>query len=262
MHPTVESRGIGRERDCHTLRGCWTTSDEVPGRCASAMTVGSTLKYFATILSLVLACCAGADSARTSTPQTDRSLIRRYLQPALDAGTPVRFSYAATCSATDDIPPIPPIRLSAASGRSGIDIVRSTFKYDGNVMVTKGSGGIAKVTVGNVPTDLLQTRIALLRLKPIEQYYSGDLIGALVSTKEFEEAVKALGLLFVEPLRIQLEHVPQPGDPGPHVPATLHNVTVDQVLDLAAKTFREIVVFGICTSGPTPRHFSLLWPSQ
>lgn len=226
------------------------------------MTVGSTLKYFATILSLVLACCGGADSARTSTQQTDRSLIRRYLQPALDAGTPVRFSYAASCSATDDVPPIPPIRLSAASGRAGIDIVRSTFKYDRNVVVTKGPGGIAKVTVGKVPTSLLQTRIALLKLEPPEQYHSSDLIGALDSTKEVEGAAKTLGLLPVEPLRIQLEHVPQPGDPSPHVPATLHNVTVDQVLDLAAKTFREIVIFGICTSGPTPRHFTLLWPSQ
>ena len=206
-----------------------------------------------------------ADSAESSTPQTDESAIMRYLQPALDAGTSVRLSYAASCNATSGFPPIPPIGLSAPSNRlTGVNAVRSIFDSDHNVVVTKGPDGIAKVSIGKVPTDLLRTRVALLRLQPIEQYNPGNAIDALESTKELKSAVKSLGLFVVAPLGIQLLYLPVPGDDAPHVPAVLHDVTIDQVLDLVAKTFRSVVTYGVCTSGPAPRSIliSLISPSQ
>lgn len=208
----------------------------------------------AAILSLSLTCFAVADSAGSSTAHTDESTLMQYLQPALAAGTSVRFSYAASCNAVSEFPPIPPIRLGVPShGLTGIGAVRSIFRSDPNVVVTAGPAGIAKISAGKVPPSLLRTRVTLLRLKPIDQYNPGNVLGALDSTKELGSAVKSLGLVIVEPLKVQLLHVPEPGDPAPHLPAALHDVTIDQVLDLVAKTFRGVVLFGVCTAGPTPR---------
>lgn len=229
------------------------------------MTSNIASKCMATTLGVVLSLLGVAENGRSSTPQTDESAIMRYLQPALSAGTTVRLSYAAVCNATPAFPSIPPIRLNAPSSRlTGIDAVRSIFDSDHNVVVTKGSDGIAKISVGNVPTDLLRTHVALLRLQRIEQYNPGKVIDALESTKEVESAVRSLGLFVVAPLHIQLLYVPVPGDNAPHVPAALHDVTVDEVLDLVAKTFRRVVTYGVCTSGPAPRSvlISLISPSQ
>jgi hypothetical protein len=211
-------------------------------------------KCLATILGLTIACCAVADSAGISSPQTDISTVVQYLKPALDGGTPVRFSYSASCLATTNFPPIPPIRLRAPSSRfTGIDAVRSVFESVRHASVTKGPDGIAKITVGKVPTNILETHIALLKLQPIEQYNPGEVIDALESTKELKNVVKSSGLLLVRPMHIELLYMPGPKDSAPHVPAVLHNISIDQVLDMVAGAFRGVVTYGICTAGPAPR---------
>jgi hypothetical protein len=171
----------------------------------------------------------------------------------LVAGTSVRFSYAASCNATSSLPPIPPIRFSTPPSRlTGVGAVRAIFHSDDNVIVTEGPGGIAKVSVGKVPTNLLRTRIALLRLQLIEQYNVSTVIDALESTKEMQGAVKSSGLYIVPLLHIQLLGRPVLG--APHVPAILRDVTIGQVLDLVARTFRGVLVtYGVCTAGPAPR---------
>jgi hypothetical protein len=211
-------------------------------------------KSFAAILGLTVACCAVADSAGISSPQTDISTVVQYLKPALDGGTPVRFSYSASCLATTNFPPIPPIRLRAPSSRfTGIDAVRSVFESDRHVTVTKGPDGIAKITEGKVPTNILETHIALLKLQPIEQYNPSKVIEALESTIELKNAIKSSGLLLVRPLDVQLLYQPGPEDRAPHVPAVLRNISINQVLDMVAGTFGGVVIYGVCTAGPAPR---------
>lgn len=218
------------------------------------MTKRIALKYYATILGLSIACCGVADSAGISAPQTDISAIVQFLKPALDGGTPVRLSYSASCNATSDLPPIPPIRLSAPSSLlTGIAAVRSVFESDRHVMVTKGPDDIAKISVGKVPTNILETHVALLKLQPIEQYNPGKVIDALESTKELQYAVKSSGILLVRPMHIQLLYLPGPEDRAPHVPAVLHDVSIDQVLDMVVGTFGGVVTYGVCTAGPGPR---------
>lgn len=225
------------------------------------MRVGTALKCFAIVLSLPITYGAVADGAGSSTLETDESVIMRHLQPVLDARTSVRLSYAASCNATSAFPPLPPLRLNAPSSRlTGIDAVRSIFHYDYNVVVTEGPGGTAKVSVGKVPSDVLRTRIVLLRLRqPIEQYNASMVIDALKSTKELKRAVKSLGLALVPLMNVQLLYDPVPGDHAPHVPAALHDVTIDQVLDLVAQTFKGVVVvYGVCTASRSPRLLLLL----
>jgi hypothetical protein len=222
------------------------------------MTERVAARCFATILGLMITCCAVADSAGIPSPQTDISTVVRYLKPALDGGTPMRFSYSASCLATSDFPPIPPIRLHAPSSRlTGIDAVRSVFESDRHVTVTKGPDGIAKISVGKVPRNILETHIALLNLEPIEQYNASKVIDALESTKELTNAVKTSGLLLVRSLDVQLLHDPEPNDRAPHLPTVLHNISIDQVLDMVAVTFGGVVTYGVCTDGPAPRRLSI-----
>lgn len=211
-------------------------------------------KCFAAILGLTLACCAVADGDGISSPQTDISTVVQYLKPALDGGTSVRFSYSASCLATTDFPPIPPIRLRAPSSRfTGIDAVRSIFESDRHVIVTKGPDDIVKISVGKVPTNILETHLALLKLQPIEQYNPSKVIEALESTKELKDAVKSSDLLLFRALDVQLLHDPGPNDRAPHLPAVLHNISIDQVLNMVAVTFGGVVTYGVCTAGPAPR---------
>jgi hypothetical protein len=210
------------------------------------------VKCFAAILGLCLTCCGIADSAGSSPPETDESAIAQYLQPAVATGTSVRFSYVARCNGASGFPAIPPIHLNTPSSRlTGIDAVRSTFASDRDVTVTEGRDGVAKVSVGKVPTDFLRTRVTLLRLQRIDQYNPSKVLDALESTREFENAAKSLGIAMVPLLGVQL--LQEPDEHAPHVPAVFHDVTIDQVLDLVAKTFTGIVLYGVCTTGPSPR---------
>jgi hypothetical protein len=54
-------------------------------------------------------------------------------------------------------------------------------------------------------------------------------------------------------MHIQLLYLPGPEDRAPHVPAVLHDVSIDQVLDMVVGTFGGVVTYGVCTAGPAPR---------
>jgi hypothetical protein len=41
--------------------------------------------------------------------------------------------------------------------------------------------------------------------------------------------------------------IAQPADGFPHLPAVITNVTMDQALDIVAKTFKGIVLYKFCT---------------
>jgi hypothetical protein len=131
--------------------------------------------------------------------------------------------------------------------------VRSIFESDRHVIVRKGPDDIVRISVGKVPTNILETHLALLKLQPIEQYNPSKVIEALESTNDLKDAVKSSGLLLVRALDVQLLYQPVPEDPAPHIPAVLQNVSIDQVLDMVAVTFGGVVTYGVCTAGPAPR---------
>jgi hypothetical protein len=39
----------------------------------------------------------------------------------------------------------------------------------------------------------------------------------------------------------------QPAEGLPHLPSTMTNVTMDKALDMVARTFRGVVIYGACT---------------
>jgi hypothetical protein len=221
------------------------------------------LKYFAIILAMCLSCGAVASSSGSSTQrgqsdglaayQRDEAKIVEYLRPALNASTTtVQLFYAAKCAAGTDIPPIPPIRFQKASRpNTGFSAVRMIFRGDGNVAVTEGPKGIVRISIGDVPKELLRTHIRVFKLQPIEQYNPSLVISALEDTKEMESAMVALGLSPSAVLHMQLLMLPQKG--FPHFPPVLRDVTASQVLDLLTETFRGVVTYGVCTQGPAGR---------
>jgi hypothetical protein len=124
------------------------------------------------------------------------------------------------------------------------------FEGNQNVAVTKNVDGIITIKMGTVRDDLLHAHIHVLRLQLTAQYDPRSVIAALANTVEMQSAMDSLDLRPSSVFHIGLAQ--SPGSGRPHVPAVLKNVTIDQVLDLVAKTFRGIVTYGVCTQG-TPR---------
>jgi YD repeat-containing protein len=93
-------------------------------------------------------------------------------------------------------------------------------------------------------TTVLQTRIHRLKLKPLDAYNPGLAIAAIQNANEVASAQRRLGV--EPPVIITDMNVVEPTHGLPHLPSTLTDVTVDQALDLVAKTFKGVVSFGVC----------------
>jgi hypothetical protein len=229
------------------------------------VSIRTTLKTLAVILVVCLLCGAAAESSgfspqpsqpyQVSDYNRDLANILNYLDSVLTVSSAsVRLSYSTKCTAGAEIPPIPPLRLRAPSGPdTGYSAVRMIFEGSENVVVSKNVDGIITIKMGTVRDDLLRAHIHILRLPPTAQYNPGSAIDALENTVEVQSAMDSLGLRPSSVFRIG--PIRSPGSGKPHIPPVLKNVTVDQVLDLLAKTFRGIVTYGVCTQGLPRRTF-------
>jgi hypothetical protein len=223
------------------------------------------LRSLAVIIVICLSCGAEAESSVSSAQPSqpyqfsdynrDLANIVSYLRPALTMSpSGIRLSYATKCAAGAVIPPIPPVRLRVPPRPStGYGAVRLIFEGNQNVVVTENIDGIITIKMGSVRGELLHAHIHFLRLRPPAQYDPGSVIAALENTVEMQSAMDSLGLRPSSAFRIGL--LQSPGSGRPHLPPVLKNFTVDQVLDLIAKTFRGIVTYGVCTQGAPRRLF-------
>lgn len=174
-----------------------------------------------------------------------------YLRPALlKANAACRVYYVVPCNNTDHDfrVPFPNVRVQQSSTQDGVlKSVREIFSSDKQVIVSQKADGIISVNIGQMPRTILQTKIPLLKLKPYEQYDPAWAVMALTGGKVVQAEMRKLGLeqattTFSLPLNL-------PTKPAPHLPTVIKNITLDQALDVVAKTFRVAVVFGQCTSG-------------
>jgi hypothetical protein len=129
--------------------------------------------------------------------------------------------------------------------KTGAAAVREIFKNVENVTISEEPPGIIRIWIGKVPTEILRTRISLLTLDRQAQYDPSSAIMAIGSTKEVEAAKTSLGLSEA-PLCNGLVALAENGLPC--LPASMKNITVDQALDMIAKTWGGPVVFGVCSS--------------
>jgi hypothetical protein len=169
-----------------------------------------------------------------------------YLRPTLkDVGGAARVYYAATCAAEKDTLLFPTLTLKAPrEGATGIAAVQQIFRDDPHVTVAQDRSGMLRITIGSVSTAILQTRIRALTLDPTDQYNPIPAVRAVANTPEVNAAERSLDL--ARPLMLVDYIIGAPIEGQPHLPKLTRNVTVDEALDSIARTFKGIIMYGIC----------------
>jgi hypothetical protein len=202
------------------------------------------------VVSMVRVDAVAADMSQNE--RNKRSLLK-YLQPALQSlGGIARLNYATTCYAKDGSPmPFPKIKTQAAEpGKMGLAVIESVFRGDSRVFV-KARAGMVEITVGDLPREILETRIHSVRFERIEQYNPTMAINAIESTVEVKLAMRQGGYEFPVVISDMLVVTPEEG--RPHLPQSLRELTLGQALDLIAKTFGGISTYGVCSQSETRR---------
>lgn len=187
----------------------------------------------------------------TAAPEPGRHYERpvlSYLWPLLQPVHKVaRIYYEATCS-TDKHYPLPFPEMDVQPPLTSEDVsaaVRSMFRMEHDVTVADDQTGIIRVRAGRVSDAVLQTRIARLQLTPIQQYNVLLAIWAVQNSPEVQSTMRHLDI-----------HVPQrivdmtgvlPAEGLSHMPSEISDVTMDQALDMIAKTWGGIILYGACS---------------
>jgi len=172
------------------------------------------------------------------------------LWPALDYGERVgRIYYRGSCQLRLDADPAascPQLNVQPPSnGISGVAAVRDIFRHEKDVSVKETDPGIIRIRIGSVPDAVLRVTISNLVLTPEEQYNYWLAIFKIENAPEVQSAMRDLKIRI--PVRTVSIGIAQPADGLPRLPGVLTNVTMDQALDLVAKTFKGIVLYGFCT---------------
>ena len=178
--------------------------------------------------------------------QRNLEAVLNFLRPAMTSkGGPGRISYSTVCAQDGAVLPFPKLELRPPlTDKTGIDTVREIFRDDKRVKVTRNRSGIMTITVGEPPTDILQTRIRRVVLTPKEQYNEQLAIAAVMRTEEFNSAAHVLGIK--QPISVLAVSIVEPTKGMPHLPISLNNVTVDEAFDRIARTFRVAVLYASC----------------
>jgi hypothetical protein len=203
--------------------------------------------YFVVAMTLAAVTLAGANEEGRLTSERNERAVLKYLRPELKASKRCgRLNYMADCSGKDGYPlPFPKISAqSAEPGKSGLAAVRSIFRSNDQISIRRNHSGIIEISFGNPPTSLLQTRVHSVMLEPLAQYNPIMVIGAIGDTSEFRAAMKREGFEF--PLTVTDMYLVTPEKGRPHLPAKLEDITVGQVLDLIAETFRGVATYAVC----------------
>lgn len=187
----------------------------------------------------------------------NRTIVLTYLQAALESG---RMSavlyYRGVCRGQPmERVSFPPINVNKPLARErGLHAVREVFRSSKNVLVSETQPGVIKIRIGAVPDEILQANISRLTLRPAQQYDATSALYGLVNAADMRAAMRKerFRAVPIYPPLVNLFKVP--GTDAPHLPSVMKDVTVDDVLQSVAKTFRGVVLLGACEA---PRVFSI-----
>jgi hypothetical protein len=220
------------------------------------------LRRLSIVLTALIACLLAFQGARASSIQgisdslaatgtRNEDAMLKYLVPVLNHDAKAaRIYYAASCQTDEDYPyypyPFPKINVQPPSRDVfGVSAVRQIFQGDANIKVEETPDGIIRVRIGELHDEILRTKIPRITLTPKQQYNDWASFFAIQDSNEVQAAMHKLsGHFDSEP---GSWHVTEPDKASPHLPESLTKVTMDQALDLVAKTFKEIVLYGTCT---------------
>lgn len=190
--------------------------------------------------------------------QIERRVLTEIDSALTSTGQAARLYYQGTCQTpTGGWPLFPEIDIQTpAKDLKGLEAVRAIFRNDSNVVVSEDTSGIIRIRVGNVATAILDTPLPILMIDELSRYktYPG-VIGVIENTEIFETTSAKLNVSQV-PIYLEILST-MPAETDPHLPATLKDTTVDQVLDLDAETFRGTVVYGECLDAKGKGYFDI-----
>lgn len=189
------------------------------------------------------------------TSEANQSDLLDHLRPVLGSGLVARVDYKSDCSADSENPvPFPPTKIEINQSRErGLAGARQLFRSDPNVSVAEEKPGILHVQIGHVSSAFLKTRLSSVTFDPMQQYNPSEAINKVQHTKEVLSALQHLRMR--SPVTITGTILTQPAKNLPHLPVSVQNITVDEFLDLIAKTFNLIVFYGECSNGTKTRSF-------
>jgi hypothetical protein len=188
-------------------------------------------------------------SERNNVSQRNWDHFLQYLAPELKStGGVGRLYYRAECwTERGDGILFPWLELEAPDkSKTGLAALKDIFRKESQVTVRQDRSGIARISIGNVSHELLNTRIHLVELTPRQRYNVEEAIWAIEQTSEVEAKVSELKLEY--PPTVFTARVLEPAAGLPHLPMSLRNVTVDEALDRVAQTFGGLVKYGECVN--------------
>lgn len=191
-----------------------------------------------------------------STASNSKGAFVGRVRPILRATHQVgRIYYRTSCSAQTAGPDLFP-SISARSAAQTLNVsasVREMFVDQTNVTVVERQPNIVAVTIGRVDGSILATRIRELKLEAVQQFNPSLVISAVLNTDDVQAAMNYHGLDF--PIVTGPGFVAPAGDKSPHVASVVKDRTLEQILDLVAKTFNGIVFYGECTDSDKTQWF-------
>ena len=178
----------------------------------------------------------------------ERAVLEQLLPALRSTNNAGRIYYEASCPPGElDFPlPFPRVDVQPPlKGATDLDVVRSIFRQAKTNWVAEKVDGIIRIRLGKAPDAILQTRISRLNLNPIEQFNPLPIIDAIVNSPDVRTAMAELHV--VVPQRVYSMIVTPPAEGLPHLPPEISNVTIDQALDMIARTWSGVVLYGACT---------------
>ncbi len=208
--------------------------------------------HAAPVLCAALLCLGAVQSSPSQRgPQpasrpNENAVLQRLVPAAGASVRSFRIYYRADCHAEGGDPvTFPRIAVQAPSkGKTGLVAVKEMFPKGSYVRVTEEQPGIIKIWIGNVPDAILQTKIANLPMSPIQRYNPIEAIFAIEGADAVQSAMRELG--FRLPPTGSDQIVVKPATRLPHLGRRVRDMTLDQVLDLVARTFGGAVLYGAC----------------
>jgi hypothetical protein len=133
--------------------------------------------------------------------------------------------------------------LPAPIGESGVAAVRTMLRDEENIAVEDDSG-VIRIRIGRVSDAILHIRIPRLTLTPEEQYNAWAAIWAVQNSAEVRTVMHDLHIR--TPVHTVNMILVRPAEGLPHLPDMVTDATVDQVLDMIAKTFHGTILYETC----------------
>ena len=228
------------------------------------MTAGTKMISRTASLGILVSACIAACGAATAPPSLEE--VTRdpssdiYADAAVKALRPVlalsgkagRIDYSSDCPTRPggfQTTPFPRTHIGKAPpGATGLAAIRAIFRDDSNVAVSENPPGIIRIAIGAVPRELLRIRISHIRFSSDERYNPPMALDAIVGNAQVQSAMRRLG---ITPVNGVYDYLMTPALPGlPHLPRAMRNIPVEAALERVARSFKGIVLYGVCTRSP------------